>query len=343
MKLLLYRFSTTALGKAIIKLLSFGIRAPYLKKPRSAAKEHKKPFHVIITIDTEGGYVGKNERRVWQKEASHAYQGYYAGIRNIRPVLKTYGIEATFFLNTHCFSAQGDEHKKIMGELKALLKEDHEIGLHPHPDSDKALQKKLRKEFPATSCFFYDEKQLLKFIETSKELIGDHLGKSAEKSITSIRWGNWALNTEGTRAIISSGLKKDSSATPGIKGHGNDSRKYDWSNARHHYPWTLSPEYYQSTTTKHSPVTEVPIATFSFFGVKMRADPQYSEALKKAFSLYYAKTDRSQKPFPFVVMTHSSEATTKEGKPTRVLKDLDDFIRFAKKYPDVQFKTIKES
>ena len=88
---------------------------------------------------------------------------------------------------------------------------------------------------------------------------------------------------------------------------------------------------------------ESPIATFDFFGSKIRADPIYSVLLNKAFLEYYKKADRSKKPFPFVVMTHSSEATTKDGKFTRALKDLDRFILFAKNYGDVEFVTMKEA
>ena len=88
---------------------------------------------------------------------------------------------------------------------------------------------------------------------------------------------------------------------------------------------------------------EIPIATFDFFGSKIRADPIYSVLLNKAFIEYYKKTDRSEKPFPFVVITHSSEATYQDGKSTKVLKDLDRFISFVKKYDNVEFVTLKEA
>jgi hypothetical protein len=112
MKLLLYKLSTTSFGRATLKLLSFGVSIPYApskKQTRNLSKKYTKdfkPFHVIITIDTEGGYVEQSERRVWQKESPTAYLGYHGGIRNIRTVLQKHGIKATFFLNTHCFSAK---------------------------------------------------------------------------------------------------------------------------------------------------------------------------------------------------------------------------------------------
>ena len=77
--------------------------------------------------------------------------------------------------------------------------------------------------------------------------------------------------------------------------------------------------------------------------MKLRADPVNSLLLNKAFVEYYKKADRLKKPFPFVVLTHSSEATTKNGKSTQTLKDLEGFILFAKKFKDVKFVTIKEA
>ena len=88
---------------------------------------------------------------------------------------------------------------------------------------------------------------------------------------------------------------------------------------------------------------EIPIATFDFFGVRLRADPVNLVLLNKAFVEYYRQADRSKEPFPFVVVTHSSEATTKDGKITQVLKDLDGFISMAKKYNDVKFVTLREA
>ena len=74
-----------------------------------------------------------------------------------------------------------------------------------------------------------------------------------------------------------------------------------------------------------------------FFGLKLRADPVNSVLLNKAFTEYYKKADRSKKPFPFVVITHSSEATYYNGKPTKALKDLDGFISLAKSYENVEY------
>lgn len=338
-KLILYSFFSTATGRAMFKLLSFGISVRDLdgKKPK------KHPFLVAITNDTESGYVGNDERRIWQKEDPKAYQGYYYGIRNLLRIFHKHKIKTTFFLSTNCFSAKGKEHNLIKMEINNIIKNNHEIGLHLHPDSDLALQERLGEKFDATSAFLYSYQKKFKIIKSSRELIRRHLGKTIEGKLISFRWGNWALDSDGAKALNKLGFKIDSSATPGIKGHTNDAMRYDWSKVKRHYPWKLSIKGYQATNHDNSNILEIPIATFDFFGFKLRADPVNSVLLNKAFEKYYKKADRSEKPFIFVVITHSSEATTKDGKPTQALKDLEDFINFAKKFPDIKFVTMKEA
>ena len=338
-KLFLYRFLSTNPGKSILNLLSFGVKAENL----GPEKEKKCHFLVAITVDTESGYVDRDERRVWQKEKPEAFQGYYLGIRNLLSVFDKYKIKSIFFLSTQCFSSKGKERKLIDKEIKNLIKNKHELGLHLHPDSDFALQKKSGRKFNATSAFFYSYEEKFKIIKSTRELIKENLGKNAEKNLISFRWGNWALDSGGVKALNKLGFKIDSSATPGIKGHLNDTMKYDWSRVKRHYPWILSIKDYQETSHNNSNTMEMPIATFDFFGLTLRADPVNSILVNKAFIEYYRNANRSEKPFPFVVITHSSEATTKEGNETTALKDLEGFIKFAKKYPDVRFVSLKDA
>ncbi|MAE42879.1 hypothetical protein CMO93_03845 [Candidatus Woesearchaeota archaeon] len=340
LKLFLYRFFSTTLGKGVLQLLSFGVKVRNLENRNSLKKF---PFLVIITTDAEAGYVTKTERRVWQKENPEAFIGYYSGIRNLTNIFEKHGIKTTFFLSTQCFSSKGTEYKKIKNELNSTIKKGHEIGLHLHPDSDFALQKKLSKKFEATSAFFYGYEEKLEIIKAAKDLVRENLGTASYKKLISFRWGNWALDTGGAKALNKLGFKIDSSAVSGIKGHTHDTMKYDWSIVSRHYPWKLSITDYLATNHNNSKVMEIPIATFDFFGMGMRADPVNSVLLNKAFLEYYEKADRSKKPFPFVVITHSSEAATKDGKVTQTLKDLDRFISLAKKYDDVEFVTLKEA
>lgn len=338
-KLLLYRFFSTDFGKLMLNALSFGVKV----RNFGPKKEKKCPFLVAITVDAESGYVNRDERRVWQKEEPEAFEGYYYGIRNLLSVFDKHKIKSTFFLSTQCFSSKGKERTLINKELKSLVKNNHELGLHLHPDSDFALQKKLGRKFNATSAFFYNYDEKLKIIKAARELIKENLVATAAKNLVSFRWGNWALDSEGVKALNKLGFKIDSSATPGIKGHLNDAMKHDWSRVIRHYPWKLSVKDYQETSHNNSGIIEIPIATFDFFGATLRADPVNSVLLNKAFKEYYEKADRSEKPFPFVVITHSSEATTKEGNETTALKDLEGFIKFAKKYQDVRFVSLKDA
>jgi len=338
-QLLWYRFFSSFFGRIILRILSIGVKVRNL----SCKFPKKYSFLVVITTDTESGYVEKNQRRVWQMENPSAFQGYYYGIRNLMKIFDKHGIKTTFFLCTQCFSAKGKTYNQIKGELKKVVKKQHEIGLHSHADSDFSLQKKLSKKFDATSAFFYDYEEKLRIIKAGKELIKVNLGKDVYKNLISFRWGNWSLDSGGAKALNNAGFKVDSSAIPGIKGHTHDTMKHDWSMVKRHYPWKLSTTNYQMTNHNNSNIVEIPIATFDFFGSRIRADPIYSVLLNKAFVNYYKKADRSEKPFPFVVMTHSSEATYHDGKPTAALKDLDRFISLAKKYDDVEFVTLVEA
>tara|TARA_Y100000310_G_scaffold262419_1_gene272087 strand:+ start:10569 stop:11624 length:1056 start_codon:yes stop_codon:yes gene_type:complete len=339
MRLLWYRFFSSFFGRIILRILSVGVKVRNL--PGKLPKKY--PFLVVITTDTESGYVESSERRVWQIENPAAFQGYYYGIRNLMKVFDKHGIKTTFFLSTQCFSAEGKAYNQITKELKNVIKKGHEIGLHSHADSDFSIQKKLSKKYGATSAFFYNYEEKLRIIKAGKELIKENLGKTVAKDLISFRWGNWALDSGGAKALDKVGFKIDSSAIPGIKGHTGDTMKYDWSKVNGHYHWKLSTTNYQETKHNNSDITEIPIATFDFFGSKMRADPIYFVLLNKAFAEYYKKADRSKKPFPFVVMTHSSEATTKDGKYVQALRDLDSFISFAKKHDDVEFVTLREA
>ena len=334
----LYNILSEPLGRKSLEILSKSIYVRGLNKENKINNKKNKKFLISITIDTESGFVRKNNERVWQKDNPEAYIGYYKGIENWRRLLNKYNAKATFFLSTNCFSAKDIDLDKIEKQLNLLLKEKHEIGLHIHPDSDLALQKELNKKFDYTSSRFYNNNQINGFIKTSKKLIKGNL----KINPTSFRWGNWALNNDAAKALQNNGFKVDSSATPGIKGHLNDGMHYDWSKTGEHYPWKLSLKDYQNTKNQNSKVFEIPIATFGFMGKTLRADPVYSELLKAAFDYYYKNADRSKKPFVFVVVSHSIESTHEDGSITQVIRDTEEFIKHCKQFDDVEFVTIDE-
>lgn len=338
LKIKAYQFFNTGTGKKILKMLSPFISVKNLRT-KIGKNEDRKPFIVCITIDTESGYVEKNDCRLWQKDAPEAYIGYYRGIENWRSILAKHNVKSTFFLSTNCFSAKGEDYVKILNQLKLLSKDKHEIGLHMHPDSDLALQKSLKRKFSATSAKFYNQKELNLIVYEGKKLIKEKISINP----ISFRWGNWALSTEAVKALQENGFLIDSSATPGIKGHSNDNMAYDWSKVKTHYPWMLSKSDYQDTKSQDSTILEIPIATFNFFGLTMRADPANSILLNMCFDYYYENADRSKKPFIFVVISHSIESTYKDGAKTKVIDSMDNFLSHASKFEDVEFLTLQDA
>ena len=212
--------------------------------------------------------------------------------------------------------------------------------MHVHPDSDLIIQKLLNKKFKYTSAKFYDYITKKEILKASRDLL---MKKTGLKNITSFRWGNWALDTESVKILQELDFKIDSSATPGIKGHINDGMHYDWSKVNLHYPWFLSTKNYNDTKTQDSKILEIPIATFDFFGVALRADSVNLTLLNKAFDYYYKNAARDEKPFVFVIISHSPEATYQNGNKTKALDTMKEFINHAKKFPDVRFMTLKDA
>ena len=329
----MYRFFNSRFGNPILKSLGKYIYVNNLNKKKT---RNKYPFHISITIDTESGYIKKNDQRVWQKSNPKEYIGYYKGIENWRNLLNKYDINATFFLSTNCFSAEKKILEKIKTQLKLLIKEGHEIGLHIHPDSDLALQKITKQKYKYTSAKYYSKKELNTIISVSKKLIKNHLGIVPK----SIRWGNWALNTNSVDILEKNKFILDSSATPGIKGHKNKPNEYNWSISKSPHPWYLSKKNYQKIKKPFSNVLEIPISTFKFFGKTLRADPANLELLKSSFDYYSKNVDRSTKPYCFVIISHSNESTHKNGTTTKVISTMDEFIKHVIRNKNTKFVTL---
>ena len=340
MKLLAYQFFNTFLGKKLLRLLKPLVSVKNLKR---TPKEQRFPFIIAVTIDTESGYVQKNESRVWQGKEPEAFIGFHKGMENWRSLLNKYNVKSTFFLSTQCFDAKKEDLNKINLQLRKLDGEGHEIGLHLHPDSDSALQRYVKNNFRYSGAKFYDYNTILSMLSSSKYLIEKNLGEEIKDKVISFRWGNWALSTAAVRALQDSGFKLDSSAVPGIKGHLRNHRHYDWSKVKSNYPWRLSLTDYQNINSDKSNILEIPIATFNFLGFTLRADPVNSSLLLNAFDYYYKNADRSEKPFVFVVITHSCESVYNDGRPTKVVKVMDEFLDYVKKFNDVNFSTLNES
>jgi len=316
LKELVYRAACTGLGGAVVGQLGRLIEVPELPLRASPARH---PLQLVLTIDTEGGYVAPDERRVWQGREPHAFQGYIDGVRNILDVLARRGVKATFLVSPHGFSATGATRLAVDRTLARVLAEGHEIGLHLHPTSDRALAAALGRTFDAPASCSIGEADRLLLLTTGKRLLEENAGAA----VTSFRWGNWALDRAGARTVAEAGFRVDSSAVPRLRDHARG--RFDWSASGERAPWWIAPR-----------LLEVPIATYRLGPAWLRADPLYGPLLDRAFDLYRARAPRESAPFPFVVMTHSTEATHRDGSPTRVLSDLDRFLERALAEDDVR-------
>ncbi len=333
-KSILYKIFNKKLTEKIIDIFSPTFLTATNLKKRNGNK--KQSFYVVITVDTEPGHIKKDLTRAWLTPSD--FQGYYSGIKYLRETASKYGAKLTLLLCTQCFTAQGHELKKTIDQLKRSYKSGHEIGLHLHPRKDLALKNELKEELKKTASKFYSEETITNMLNTQRNLIKTHLGEEIEKDIISFRWGNWALSDNAVNSLEKTNFKIDSSAVPGLKGHSKDSRIYDWTHIKTHNPFFL--KHNEQTSN----ILEIPIATFKFMGKKFRADPFLnSSMLINSLNYYYNNADRSEKPFIFVVITHSSEAIYQTGKKSYVVDNLDKFLKHCSELKDIEFVTLKEA
>ena len=135
LKELAYRATCTPPGMAALARLGAFIDVPEL--PLAGAARH--PLDLVVTVDTEGGYVAADERRVWQGREPTAFQGFVDGVADLLAVLARHSVRATFLVSPHGFAATGSTLLAVERVLARVAEEGHEIGLHLHPTSDRAL------------------------------------------------------------------------------------------------------------------------------------------------------------------------------------------------------------
>ncbi|HVH41387.1 MAG TPA: polysaccharide deacetylase family protein [Labilithrix sp.] len=315
LKELAYRAACTAPGVAAARRLGRFIDVPELPPP---AQGPRHPLHLVLTIDTEGGYVEPDERRVWQGRAPLSFQGYVDGVKNLLDVLEQHRAKATFLVSPHGLSATGPTRLAVERVLARIVTDGHEVGLHLHPTSDRAISAELGRRFDVPTARELAEPDRLALLTTGKRLLEQNTGVE----ITSFRWGNWALDPASARTVAEAGFRIDSSAVPRLRDRAS---RFDWSGSGERTPWTIAPG-----------LLEVPIATYRLGPTWLRADPLYGPLLHRALELYRARAPRDAAPFPFVVMTHSTEATYRDGSPTRALADLERFLEHALAFDDVR-------
>lgn len=336
-----YSMTGTTLGTRALSVLGSRVTASRLANaakpalmlgpsPERSVGPPRHPMLVVLTIDTEGGFVADDERRVWQGGAPHAHQGFHRGVANLNEVLARHGAPGTFLVSPHFLSAGHDERERSRAALLEAAAAGAEIGLHLHPESDRALSALVGDVARAS----HDT-----LVAAGKRLLEEALALR----VTSFRWGNWALDAARARAVAASGFTIDSSAVPGLYDRKRrHAPRFDWQDCPRALPWRMALDH-PFTEDARSPLLEMPIATFELFGRALRADPLFGPLLGGAFDHFRAHAPRSERPFAFVVMTHSTEATRRDGRPTRTLRDLETFVASLSKMDDVEVVTLNEA
>lgn len=295
--------------QSIVSILSF----LFLMVNESTANNN-----LAITIDVEGGYLDRNNSRVWMRDHPNAFEGYLYGIKNIFKLFKKEKIKATLFLSAQCYAAPKNIRLKIIKLIKEAFKEGHELGYHVHPKEDSILQQRLGINLPYTSSRFYSDKILKDIVSETKKIHENYLGKKIASQMKSIRWGNYSAHKGLFPIIQKHNILVDSSIAPNTYGHQNDDRYFDW-----RYIHT-------NTKFKIGKLLEVPITTFWFFGYRV-VDPIYGSLLKQII----------RRGNETVLLTHSCECTYKNGDPTYIVENLRKFIVFGKK-SKTKFITISQ-
>ena len=334
-KIFIYRFTFNSTILSVIKFLSKPLTAPkiYQCDVSPGKLQSKKPLYIIVSVDTESGFVTSSEERLWQVNNPDLFQGFYYGIRNWINLLEKHGVKGNFMLSTQCFSAKGKEKTLVEKKLKSLLESNHEIGYHLHPRSDHSLEKILGKKLEYTSSKFYTATEIDDMLKAARYLLQDKLGKQTNKEILSFRWGNYGLYQHAYRVLEKNGFTIDSSACPGKSGHISDDKIFDWSKYHSNLPKLL----------KGTRVLEVPVTIFDFFNHTLVANPLYHPWLDIVFDKYLLLNEHLNAPFFFVLLSHSSEATYKNGGSTKIISVMDAFLNRVRRMENVSVITFQEA
>lgn len=327
LKELAYQAAESAPGRRIVGRLGAAVRLPFGEGPEHPPRR----ILLVVTVDTEGGHVARDERRIWQGSAPRSFQGYVDGVRNVTAVLERHGVKGTFFVAPHGLSATGATLASVERAILSIPRGGHEIGLHLHPSSDVALARRVGRSFggSARDLALVDIERL---VHAGRALLEDVAG---DAPIDAFRWGNWALEERAARVVAAAGFRVDSSCVPGLRDRKEAPPRFDWSHEKRTAPWSIAPG-----------LLEAPIAMFRFFGRLLRADPLYGSLVAAALHRHATRSPRgSQRPSPsiFVVMTHSTDATYADGAPTASLAALDALLAYAKAQPHVTIVTLREA
>ena len=333
LKFFLYRLSLWQPLSTILKFLSKPFVTTLTPIKDREEKKKKKPFYIVLTIDTEAGYVDSHEKRLWQVDHPDLYEGFYYGIKNWLHLLNQYQVKASFMLSSQCFSALGKERKLINRELAKIISENYELGYHLHPRSDHSLEKVIGKKLRFTSAKFYSAREIDSLLKAARYLLNQNLGEKISQQIVSFRWGNFGLYKPAFNLLTKNGFRIDTSVCPGRKGHQFDDKVFDWSKTKNPFPYSLGPD---------GPL-EIPITTFKIFNKVLVVDPINHIFLEQAFWQYHRLNNASKQPFFFVMLSHSSEGTDQLGHPTKIIQTMQSFIEAVKQFDNVEFITLRQA
>jgi hypothetical protein len=317
-KSLMHRASSNKLGKTLLKMAgNIGIDVNVSKESLPRGN-----FYILITIDTELGFVKKDHSRYFNINDPETFKGYNFGIKNFRNLANKQGLKFTYFLLTHSLHKNNPYLQECKSQITKLIDESNELGLHLHPDMDSVIQENLNLKVNYRSCKYLEPEIINKFISEGKKIIKDNFNVD----IKSLRWGNYGLSESAFNLLEKNNIQNDSSVCAGKSGHLKDSFYYNWGHRKSLYPYMVGN------------VFEIPVTTFNFFGKKLCADPSTS-LLEPLFTQLYKNAKR---PFFMNIITHTYEGMYEDGSPTEVVKELDSFITKVKTYNGVKFITISE-
>lgn len=315
---LMHRTSSSKIGKSLLNYAGrIAINSNCIKDTSPRGN-----FYILITIDTEPGYVKKDHSRYYNIEDPETFKGYHLGIKNFRNLANKHNLKFTYFILTHSLYSKNPYLQECKSQISNLIEESNELGLHLHPDMDFTIQENLNLKVKYRSCKYLEPEIVNQFIANGKKIIKDNFNIE----IKSLRWGNYGLTESMFEILEKNNIHNDSSVCAGKSGHLNDSFYYNWKHRKSLYPY------------KVGNVLEVPVTTFNFFGKKLCADPATS-LLEPLFLYLY---NHAKRPFFMNIITHTYEGTYEDGSPTEIINSLDLFITKVKKFKDVKFITISE-
>ncbi|MDB4944780.1 MAG: polysaccharide deacetylase [Labilithrix sp.] len=327
LKELAYRALESRAGRRLVACAGPAVRLPF-GEPQPGAPGRAL---LVVTVDTEGGHVERSEQRVWQGRAPGAFQGYLAGVRHLGTALAAHDAPATFLVAPHGLTARGAVLADVERTLRALPAAGHEVGLHLHPSSDRALAARTGTSWTSGRACDLSVPDLERLVRAGRALL-EELYAGTGAALTSFRWGNWALDERAPAVLASAGFTVDSSAVPGLRdARQKHAPRFDWSGERRLDPWTIA-----------EGVLEVPIAMFRVLGRLLRADPLHGSLVAHALRRY-ARFASAGRPAVFVVMTHSTDATYEDGSPTPVVRALGELLAFAREEPGIEIVTLREA